>query len=135
MTKVNIIYGAGYSLRALNTFVETLLKNKIDMLVDVRTYPVSRYFVEFNKKNLSETLSSVGVTYRHEGRRIGGKKANVGFEAAVDELVKMARAGIRVCLMCAEAKPENCHRTTVLKPALAKRGIELVEIKFSENTE
>ncbi len=134
MAEIKIIFGAGYGGRALGVFIETLIKNKIERLVDIRTFPVSRHFPQFSKEFLSKALANAEIKYKHEGRRIGGKLPNVGYEEAIDELSELVKGGMKICLMCAESKSEECHRTTVLKPSFAERKIELVEIKFPKKT-
>lgn len=130
MPKINIMFGIGYGGKALSFFLKTLLENKIEMLVDIRTFPMSRHFPQFGRKILSETLWRARIMYQWEGRRIGGKLPNVGFDACLDELADAAKRGKKILLMCAEADADKCHRNITLKPALAKRGIRLVEIRF-----
>ena len=124
------IFGAGYGGRKMPVFLSTLVENRVELLVDIRSIPISRHYPAFSKTNLISSLSSVGIQYAHDGRAIGGKLRNVGFSKKLDQLAQMANDGQRICVMCAESDPTQCHRTSKLKPALARRGIELIEIRF-----
>lgn len=125
-----VLFGCGYGGRTMEVFLSNLVRNGIDLVADIRTYPISRFWVGFSKANLITSLASVGIEYTHEGKRIGGKLENVGFNERIDEISELVKKGMRICLLCAESKPEKCHRTTILKPEFAKRGVKLVELAF-----
>jgi len=36
--------------------------------------------------------------------------------------------GLRVCLLCSEARPEDCHRTKLIGQSLAEQGIPVRHI-------
>jgi uncharacterized protein (DUF488 family) len=128
--KMYVIYGAGYGGRTMDVFLSTLVKNGIDLVADIRSFPVSRHWISFSKTNLMASLASVGIGYSHEGRSIGGKLENFGFDEKIDSISELVKKGLKVCLLCTESRPEQCHRTTILKPEFAKRGITLVELVF-----
>jgi uncharacterized protein (DUF488 family) len=50
------IYTIGYAGTKLQQFVEILKQQNITVIIDVRTNPKSRYFYEFNDKNLMKVL-------------------------------------------------------------------------------
>jgi len=126
------VFGCGYQGRTLELLIGTLVDNGIEMVIDVRSYASSWHRPELSKNNLSSSLRSAGIAYEHAGRSVGGKIKNVGFSAKIDQLSDMARRGNRMCLLCLESDETQCHRTSKLKPAFARRGVELVELVFAE---
>jgi len=59
----------GHGGRSLNEFVLTLESNGIEVLVDIRKTPYSRYQPDFNKKSLENNLST---EYVFAGNNLGG---------------------------------------------------------------
>ena len=52
------IYTIGHSNYSIERFVEMLKKFKIDVVVDIRGTPYSKYNVQYDKEKLQETLRS-----------------------------------------------------------------------------
>lgn len=118
----------GHSNYPIWYFRYKLLQNEIDVLVDVRTFPQSRFASQYNRRALQGALEQKKIQYLYFGRRCGGRGINERYEEAIDELAVLARSGVRICLMCSEALPEKCHRKIMLEPSFKKRGIKLVHI-------
>ena len=134
-TKSNIyIFSIGHSNFPITTFLKKLTENKIQLIVDCRTHPASRFCPHFNKNALQQALAKETINYLFRGQNLGGKGVNVGYEEAIDELVTLARQGKRVCIMCSEKKIEKCHRYTVLTPSLEERGLLVIHILYDEPT-
>ena len=79
------IWTIGHSTRSIEEFVEMLQAYKIEVLVDVRSFPGSRRFPQFNKENLAESLLTNKIEYVHilllGGRRTPKKKSkNTGWK-------------------------------------------------------
>ena len=124
----------GHSTRSAEKFVHLLLKNQVQLLIDVRSYPSSRRLPHFNRETLSSFLSQHGIEYRHLPRLGGRRKPNPDsknvawnnasfrayadymeteeFEAGVRELLEVAREK-RTAIMCAEAVWWRCHRSLI----------------------
>jgi uncharacterized protein (DUF488 family) len=125
------VWTIGHSTRSEEEFVEILKAHGVQVLVDVRTYPGSRRYPQFNREALSESLAKVGIEYRHEPR-LGGRRAprkdshNTAwrneqfrgyadhmetevFSKGVEDLLELA-GDARVTVMCAEAVWWRCHR-------------------------
>ena len=51
------IFTIGHSNRSWSDFVSILLKNCINMVVDVRRFPGSRRYPHFNKATMTELLT------------------------------------------------------------------------------
>ena len=127
----------GHSTRDLDEFLGMLRAARVDLLVDVRSFPRSRTNPAYNIDRLPDDLEAVQIGYRHVpdlgGRR--NKQAGVDeavnalwrvrsfhnyadyalgevFAAAFDELVRLGGER-RVALMCAEAVWWRCHRRII----------------------
>ncbi|MFN3404976.1 MAG: DUF488 family protein [Cytophagaceae bacterium] len=128
------VYTIGHSTRELNDFLELLNINSIKTLVDVRAFPGSRRYPQYNKDELSTRLEKIGITYIHMpelgGRRKASPKSentawkNEAFKAyadymntpefkhAIDKLAMQA-ADRTTAYMCSEAVWWRCHRRLI----------------------
>jgi len=113
----------GHSVRAISEFQQKLIDNKIDILVDIRSYPRSRFQPQYNQKALADSLSSVGVFYIFKGKNLGGKAENIDFEETIDEIIDIISGGENVCLMCSEGDYKKCHRHSILEPIFTQKGV------------
>ena len=127
---MNKISGIGHSNRAYSEFLQRLQEHQIDTLVDIRTYPRSRFCPQYNQKALSEELGKANITYLFKGNNLGGKGENVEYEETVDELVEMIQQGKKICVMCSEAKHTDCHRHEMLEPSFNQRGVQMEHIEY-----
>src|SRR5215213_5598525 len=110
---MSTVWTIGHSTRAEEEFVQILKTHGVQVLVDVRMFPGSRRYPQFNRAALSESLMNAGIEYKHEPR-LGGRRApradshntawrNASFRAyadhmetdefrqGVEELLKLAR--------------------------------------------
>lgn len=133
--KTKSIYTFGHSNRPLDIFLSKLTENKIEVLVDVRTYPVSRWTPHFSQNILSMALETVNIHYLYRGQNLGGMGKNWGYEDAIDELSTLSKKGINVCVMCSEANYLKCHRYTDLTPSFEKQGLSVVHIQYENKNE
>src|SRR5579872_5057047 len=69
------IYTIGHSTKDIDDFIEILLKNKIQYVVDVRSYPSSARYPQYNKDNLSESLAHNNIKYINI-LSLGGRRTN-----------------------------------------------------------
>ena len=142
------IWTIGHSTRSFDAFLALLLEYRIQLLADVRHYPVSQRVPWTTKTNLARGLQERGIAYEHFEDLGGYRKAattglnqgwrNAGFRgyadhmaspefrAALDHLLRLT-GDARVALMCAEALPWKCHRS-LLSDALLIRGARVVHI-------
>ena len=67
------IYTIGHSTHTLDEFHRMLVKNKIDVLVDIRSIPFSKFANWFNKNSLKEFLKSKGIYYIFMGENLGAR--------------------------------------------------------------
>ena len=67
------IWTIGHSTRAIDEFISLLKENEINLLADVRAWPGSKRYLQFNKDALAESLSAHGIGYEHFPE-LGGKR-------------------------------------------------------------
>ncbi|HEX5835624.1 MAG TPA: DUF488 domain-containing protein [Pyrinomonadaceae bacterium] len=149
------IWTVGHSTRSAEEFVQILLAHKVEVLVDVRTFPGSRRYPQFNRDSLAERLALDNIHYRHEPRLGGRRKPrpdshnsawrNAQFRGYADhmeteqfrngvrELLELA-AEKRVAVMCAEAVWWRCHRS-LISDYLKAAGHDVVHIIDEKKTE
>ena len=68
-----IIYTIGHSNIAVERFVDLLRLQLIEMLVDTRSQPYSRYAPQFNREPLKASLDYAGIAYLYLGDKLGGR--------------------------------------------------------------
>lgn len=138
----------GHSTRGIEEFVGLLRLHAVEMILDVRTVPRSRFNPQFNADSLPLSLAEARVGYQHLPTLGGLRKAsadseNLGwrnssfrgyadymltpeFQVAVDDLIELASERVSA-IMCAEAVPWRCHRS-LIADALTVRGHRIQHI-------
>ncbi|MEO2062314.1 MAG: DUF488 domain-containing protein [Christiangramia sp.] len=130
----NILFTIGHSSRSSEEFVAMLQSFSIEQLADIRRFPGSRKFPQFNKENLEILLPEKAIKYTHF-EALGGRReaapnsTNTSwrndffrgytdymetdiFKEEVDKLSQLA-TNKRVVLMCSEALWWRCHRSMI----------------------
>jgi len=138
------LFSIGHSNIAAERFIALLRDAGVDAIADVRSTPFSRRFPWFSGKNLATTLAQHGMTYLPYGDALGGRPRDAAlycdgvadyeamarqpdFQSGLDRLLADA-ARSRVCLMCAEREPLDCHRCLLVARSLAERGLTVGHI-------
>jgi uncharacterized protein (DUF488 family) len=138
------LFSIGHSNIPAERFVAMLRAAGVNAIADVRSTPASRRFPWFSSKNLAHSLQGDGIFYMPFGDSLGGRLRDPalyrdgiadyekmarqpGFCAGLDQLL-MAATQHRVCLMCAEREPLDCHRCLLVSRALAERGCAIGHI-------
>src|SRR5680860_286383 len=67
------IWTIGHSTRPLGEFVGMLQAFQIELLIDIRSFPGSRKFPQFNKENLEISLPENNIEYAHL-KKLGGRR-------------------------------------------------------------
>src|SRR5580765_8037225 len=67
------IWTIGHSTRTIDDFISLLKQNEIKLLADVRAWPGSKRYPQFNKDALAESLTAHGIRYEHFPE-LGGKR-------------------------------------------------------------
>ena len=70
------IFTIAHSNHTWESFSPLLADNGIELLVDTRTSPVSRYAPFANHRTLPDLLEAVGIDYEFMGGPLGGKPQN-----------------------------------------------------------
>jgi uncharacterized protein (DUF488 family) len=122
------IFGLGHSNQSISEFITKLKNHQIELVVDVRTYPLSRYSPHFSKSPFKRELERALIKYTWRGNSLGGRGININHDVAIKELIELAKTGTRVAVVCAERDFLVCHRHLVIRPALANFGVTIEEI-------
>ena len=126
------IFSIGHSSKSINIFLDKLKENKVGVLVDVRSRPVSRFCPHFNQNALRGTLAKANILYLYRGQNLGGLGENVDYEKTIDELVDMVKKGSRVAVCCSEGSYLKCHRHLTLTPSFEDRGLSVIHIEYEK---
>jgi hypothetical protein len=59
------IWTIGHSTRGIDEFISLLKENQIKLLVDVRAFPGSKRYPQFNKDALADSLKAHGIRYEY----------------------------------------------------------------------
>jgi len=133
------LYTCGYtSFKGVDELLEVMERNKVKLLVDVRSSPYSKHFESYNREKLKEYLEDHGKAYEYMGDRLGGRRVkgmvlqgikNVedllsdgAFKEGMRELYILCKEHKRCLIMCAEKEPERCHRFLAIGYLFMKRA-------------
>ena len=147
--KPKIVYTIGHSNHAWESFEKLLQSHNIELIVDVRSYPRSRFAPWSNRERMPHVLSKAGIDYCWMGDSLGGmprgpyasrerenKSADdwhreralaPDFVSGIEDVCSQLD-GKRLAVMCSEGVPTNCHRTSLLTPAFQANGIKVRHI-------
>lgn len=145
------IWTVGHSTHPAGELLGLLAEQHIATLADVRAFPSSRHFPQYNRDQLASTLAAAGIDYVWLGDTLGGRRRsrgdgdspndawrNASFRAYADhmagpefarglaELERIATVG-PTAIMCAEALWTRCHRM-LISDALQARGWSVIHI-------
>lgn len=139
------IYTIGYGNRRIEDFLSILKKYNVDLLIDIRTRPFSRFNPDFRAKKLELHLINNDIRYLFLGRELGGKPTDPDcytkdevdylrvqekgfFREGIQEVLHLHKKGCTVALMCAELSPNHCHRKALVGDYLEKRNFPVRHI-------
>ncbi|HML14065.1 MAG TPA: DUF488 domain-containing protein [Xanthobacteraceae bacterium] len=136
------LFTIGHSNHPIERFLELARGSGITAIADVRSTPASRRYPWFNQSRLAPRLAQEGIAYVPLGEALGGRPRDPRlygddgvvnyasmagteeFRAGLERVAEGARR-YRVCLMCAEREPLDCHRCLLVARALAERGFAI----------
>lgn len=126
------IYTLGYQGKSLDEFIHLLTSNDINLLVDVRSKPVSS-IPGFNQRELKEKLSKKSILYKHMPD-MGGMihddyhetMKSENWNKSYSDLKSLAVKG-PTAIMCMEKDLMRCHRRFIMEK-LQKDGWSVVHI-------
>lgn len=149
---VNTVYTIGYSGFSIDNFIATLKKHNIMLVIDVRSYPYSNHFPEYNKDTLEIYLKTHRIYYRNYANEFGARQTDrkyyckegyLDFEAfsssepflnGVKKLCNSMEQNYTFALLCAEKDPICCHRTILVARAFFERGYNVVHLLANGKT-
>lgn len=152
---MNSIYTIGHGNLSLVSFLERLARQNIDVLVDVRSVPFSRFSPQYNRDTLSQSLQQASIRYVFAGNTLGGRPSDpvcykngivpegkADYLSLVDyekvavmpwflkglENVRLLSETNQVALLCSEEDPLYCHRHHLIARVLVAHNIQVHHI-------
>ena len=127
------IYSIGTSIREKEQFKKLLKEFNLEIIVDVRRFPKSR-FNYFCRDELCSMLKKDKVGYVYLGDVLGGFREKSyqeytktkSFLIGIQELIKVALKR-KTAFMCAERFPWRCHRRFIARE-LEKEGWRVIHV-------
>ena len=128
-----LIYTLGTSTRSGEEFIKLLTSHGVEVVVDVRRFPSSR-FEHFRREKLAGLLSEAGIDYVYMGEELGGYRrggyqnftATSEFQMGLKKLEEVAQER-RAAIICTERFPWRCHRRFIALE-LEKQGWQVNHI-------
>ena len=140
------VFTIGHSNHPVEIFISLLEANGIEVLVDTRSKPYSKFASQYNCEALKSSLAAARIRYLFLGKELGGKPEGSefydpegfvlydriaesplfleGLERLIDGASKY-----RVAALCSEENPVSCHRRLLIAKVLAKRGVDTLHIR------
>ncbi|MBF6570018.1 MAG: DUF488 domain-containing protein [Candidatus Binataceae bacterium] len=130
-----VIFTLGHSTHPIEKFLELMGLHRLAALVDVRSFPSSKRWPQFNQTEISRSLEQAGIEY-HWMKPLGGRRHGVNsasphaawthpafrayadhtqseeFAAGFNELLEIA-SHKRAAIMCSEGLWWRCHRRII----------------------
>ncbi|GGW30161.1 DUF488 domain-containing protein [Arenibacter certesii] len=128
------IWTIGHSTRTIEEFLEMLRSCEIELIVDIRRFPGSKKYPQYNKELLERSLLENDIAYKQLEKLGGRRKINAlstniawrnpsfrayadymetsDFKSGLGELLQLAY-NKRTAYMCSEAVWWRCHRSLV----------------------
>jgi len=149
------IWTIGHSTRSIDEFLEALKFFSIQTLADVRSFPGSRRYPQFNQDRLQGALAEAEIDYVHMPELGGRRRARADsqnlawrnesfrgyadymetedFGSGIAQLLEIAQTS-RSAIMCAEALWWRCHRS-LISDYLKAKGIRVTHIISNRKSE
>jgi len=126
------IFTIGHSTHKLDNFANLLKKHNINVVVDVRSMPYSKYVNWFNKENLTFFLKRNKFFYIFMGNSLGARWEDRGvifedgrvdfskvmetkkFQDGISRILRGVEKGYNIALMCSEKEAFDCHRFSLI---------------------
>ena len=136
----------GHSNHPIKKFLRLLSASGIELLVDVRSQPFSKYARQFDASELNRAVTSSGIKYLFLGEELGGRPRPLDFYDREGHVLyglvaesPLFLQGIQrlksdvmkhqVAIMCSEEDPKDCHRRLLIGRVLSKDGILVSHIR------
>lgn len=140
------LFSIGHSNHPLEAFLDLLKQHRIEVLVDARSHPYSRFAPHFDSGPLKKAVISARIRCLFLGKELGGRLEGSEFYDAEGHVLysRLAESPLflegigrletgvtkyHVALLCSEEDPSGCHRRLLVSRVLAARGILLDHIR------
>jgi uncharacterized protein (DUF488 family) len=136
----------GHSNHPIETWLNLVRQHGVEVVVDIRSSPYSKYAPQFDKVDIQRSLEEAGFRYLFLGAELGGRPANTAyydasghvlysrlrndahFLAAIERL-ETGMERFHVALLCGEENPAHCHRRLLIGRVLTERGHTMLHIR------
>jgi len=136
----------GHSNHNFEAWLALVRRHQIQVVVDTRSSPYSKYVPQFDRELVQRSLEQAGVRYLFLGDDLGGRPANPAyydgsghvlysrlrddahFQAAIARL-ESGMERFSVALLCGEEDPAHCHRRLLIGRVLSERGHTMLHIR------
>lgn len=152
MLSENPLLTIGHSNHVPEHFQGLLGEHQIEVLVDVRSWPHSRYVEWADRTRLPELIAAAQVKYLFLGHQLGGRPDDPAFYdkegyvlygrvAGSHEfrkgLIRLQRGvkQYRVAVMCSEENPETCHRRLLVAKVMLDEGYAVTHVRGDGRSE
>jgi hypothetical protein len=151
------IFTLGHGNLPADQYLGLLHQFNLECVVDVRSYPYSRYVPQFNRESLEAFLRRNGIDYRFAGQHLGGRPTDPAcykskqvpegprpnylelvdyravsetepYQIGIQRLVELALVS-KVAITCSEEDPARCHRHHLIAGTLMAHGWEVLHIR------
>lgn len=140
------IFTIGHSNHDADHFCRLLQMHDIEVLVDVRSWPHSRYVEWADVSCLPQLVREAGVKYLFLGKELGGRPegdefydddghvlygqvaGQDSFKQAIERLERGAKQ-CRIAIMCSEEDPQHCHRRLLVAKVMLEHGVAIAHIR------
>jgi uncharacterized protein (DUF488 family) len=136
----------GHSNHDLETWLALVRQHQVEVVVDTRSSPYSKYVPQFDRELMQKSLEQAKIHYLFLGEELGGRPANptyydasgrvlysrlrddARFKAAIARL-ETGMERFSIALLCGEEDPAHCHRRLLIGRVLTERGHTMVHIR------
>jgi uncharacterized protein (DUF488 family) len=140
------VFTIGHSNHTLEHLLSLLKLHDVQVVVDARSQPYSKFAAQFEQDRLKAALQEAGIRYVFLGRELGGRPKGEEFydseghvlydrvaaTSLFREGLSRLEKGIReytVAMLCAEENPAECHRRLLVARVLVDHGIRVEHIR------
>lgn len=141
----NTIFTIGHSNLDIIEFINLLLANQIEFVVDVRSAPYSKLYPQFNRNALEVSLMKNSIKYLFSGDSLGGRSNDIKdfskgrivykkiaekkeYIFSINKLIQNS-SKYKIALMCSEKEPLECHRALLISRSIEELTVKVLHIK------
>jgi len=144
--RMSTFFTLGHSNHSIDAWLALVRQHEIEVVVDTRSSPYSKYVPQFDKELIQRSLEDAGIRYLFLGAELGGRPANPEYydasgrvvygrlrdDARFKAAIARLETGIerfKVALVCGEEDSAHCHRRLLIGRVLTERGHTMLHIR------